>query len=366
MTPYLQNISVRNQVFLERYKAGLIERTDATVRELGVRMREIVKALDVDTLDQLTRRQLTKLLGDVQKAHVDAVTGAMTSTLDRLAELAPQQAEFEGLALQAAVVQNLNVKALKTGAAYKAALARPLSTNGDLLDSFMKGWIASDVAQYAGAVRLGWQEGRTIQEVVGSLVGTASNTFADGNLKRTKRKIETIVRTGTQHVANAARMETWGANSDLVVGYEWISTLDSRTTIQCRSLDGQKFEIGKGPLPPIHPNCRSTTAARLPKEFDFLDEGATRASNASTADGTDGRQQTAANQTFYDWLGRQSTTFQNEALGKTRAKLFRDGGLTAKEFARLNIDKNFKPLGLEQMRELQPLAFERAGIKLNV
>ncbi|WCL72426.1 colicin D domain-containing protein [Neisseria lisongii] len=36
-------------------------------------------------------------------------------------------------------------------------------------------------------------------------------------------------------------------------------------------------------------------------------------------------------------------------LGKQRAQLFRDGGLTAKEFARLQLDKNFKQVRLETL-----------------
>jgi hypothetical protein len=36
--------------------------------------------------------------------------------------------------------------------------------------------------------------------------------------------------------------------------------------------------------------------------------------------------------------------------------------LTAERFASLQLDKNFKPLTLDQMKGLEPLAFERAGI----
>ena len=45
-----------------------------------------------------------------------------------------------------------------------------------------------------------------------------------------------------------------------------------------------------------------------------------------------------------------------------RGKLSREGGLTAERFAALQLDKNFKPLTLDQLKELEPLAFDRAGI----
>ena len=48
------------------------------------------------------------------------------------------------------------------------------------------------------------------------------------------------------------------------------------------------------------------------------------------------------------------------ALGVKRAELFRSGAITQAKFKSLQLDKNFTPLTLEQMRELEPKAFERA------
>jgi len=89
-------------------------------------------------------------------------------------------------------------------------------------------------------------------------------------------------------------------NSDVVERYEWVSTLDSRTSTICRSRDGQKYEFGKGPLPPAHPNCRSAISPVVSSEFDFLDAGAKRA-----ARGADGGMQIDANTTYYDFLKQQ-------------------------------------------------------------
>ena len=52
-------------------------------------------------------------------------------------------------------------------------------------------------------------------------------------------------------------------NDDLINHYEWISTLDSRTSDICIGLDGNIYPVGKGRLPPAHFNCRSTTAPIL-------------------------------------------------------------------------------------------------------
>lgn len=47
-------------------------------------------------------------------------------------------------------------------------------------------------------------------------------------------------------------------------------------------------------------------------------------------------------------------------LGKTRGKLFRDGGMSVEKFKSLQLDKNFTPLTLDEMRKIEPLGFERA------
>jgi hypothetical protein len=93
--------------------------------------------------------------------------------------------------------------------------------------------------------------------------------------------------------------------------------------------------------------------AELDSRFDFLDEGATRSSATGYVDG---------DLSYYDWLKTQPTAFQDSAIGPTRGKLLRSGGLTAEEFARLNLGRNFEPLTLEAMRKLEPAAFERAGV----
>jgi hypothetical protein len=87
--------------------------------------------------------------------------------------------------------------------------------------------------------------------------------------------------------------------------------------------------------------------------LDFLDEGATRASKGGQVD---------QRLTYYDWLKRQDAAFQNEILGPARGDLFRNGGLSSDQFAALQLDKLFQPRTLAEMKQLEPLAFKKAGI----
>lgn len=106
-------------------------------------------------------------------------------------------------------------------------------------------------------------------------------------------------------------------------------------------------------------NCRTGTTVVLDDKFSFLSEGRTR-SERDPETGEVGR--VSANQTYYGWLKTQPANVQDSIIGPSRGQLLRDGGLSSERFSELQLGKNFEPLTLEQMRELDPVAFERAGL----
>jgi SPP1 gp7 family putative phage head morphogenesis protein len=222
-----------------------------------------------------------------------------------------------------------------------------------MLEPFLEGWSANEVKAVGEVVAKGYINGLTTQQIKQSIRGTKAASYTDGIISRLGRNTDAVVKTSIQHVANTARQETWARNSDVVTGYRIIATLDSNTTAICRSLDRKEFKLGQGPMPPFHIRCRSTTVAVMAEEFQFLEEGATRSAVGGPVD---------AKQTYYDWLGGQSKEFQDDAIGPARAALFRDGGLSSEEFARLNLGRNFQPMTLDQMRKKEPAAFKKAGL----
>ena len=242
----------------------------------------------------------------------------------------------------------------KPAASWASINSTPIAATGELMDPFIKRITEGNMARVEGAVRNGWAQGKTIADVTRQIFGTKKNGYKDGLTQMNRRGVQAMVRTATQHTAMAARMSFFQANDDLVVAYTYIATLDTRTTAKCRALDGKVFEFGKGPLPPTHVACRSSITPKLGPEFDFLEEGATR----SSADGY-----VDANTTYYDWLKKQSPEDIKEVLGKTRADLFRNGGMTAKEFEQYNMGRNFEPLTLEQMYAKDPTPFRTAGVR---
>lgn len=306
------------------------------------RIEKLIKSVKVD-LSLINRKYLDKINKD-------------------FAALAAYESEFETRALNQVVKHEF---ILPTEAQLNAAvLTNPLSVEGadkgKLIAPYLKEHTDKQVGQVANAIRTGFYQGQTTNQILQTVRGTRKNKFTDGILYTANKTAEMIVKTSVQHVANQARQETWKQNDDIITGYRITVTFDSRTSEICRD-EGERreiYKIGEGPVPPLHPFCRSSTEAVLDDRFSILDKDATKFSR-----GDDGIEPVDTDLGYYGWLKTQSKEFQlSTGLGKKRVELLRNGGLTSKRFSELQLHKNFEPMTLAEMRKLEPLSFEKAGI----
>ncbi len=357
----LTDIATRHQVFLERFKTSESTEFAKAFDVLNVATREVISNLAVANLADVTKRKLQEALKQLKETNLEILDLASKDLFKNLEQLAGYEAGFEARTFQS-ISAKVRLGVPKAADAYASAIAQPLSVNGQLLDTFINKWSEAEVDRVNDTVRKAWGESWTVDKLTTAINGTKRLGYSDGIIgvpgstaAVARRNARAVARTSIQHVASSARMTTWEKNADVITGYRFVATLDGRTTQICRSLDGKLFELGAGPIPPVHIGCRSTTVAETDPSLDFLDEGATRSSENGYVD---------ADLSYYDWLKTQPEDFQDEAIGKTRAKLFRDGGLSADDFAQLNLNRNFQPLTLAEMQKLEPLAFQRAGIEL--
>lgn len=90
---------------------------------------------------------------------------------------------------------------------------------------------------------------------------------------------ERLARTETSHIAGQASLESYKKTN--VLKYEFVATLDRRTSETCQILDGKVFNRKDAQeginYPPMHPNCRSTTVPYFEKdEIDKMFDEAER------------------------------------------------------------------------------------------
>ena len=192
--------------------------------------------------------------------------------------------------------------------------------NGEVVNKAFRGIAEKQSARFAQVVRQGLLTGEATQDIARRLVGRLD--FADlgplsrgqvraaglsvkqlqkagGELTRvTNSQVLALVRTSVNQVANAASQQVYEANQDITKRYRYVATLDTRTSAICRALDGREFEYGKGPKPPQHFNCRSTTVPVIEQE-----EGATPlpVGRRAAAGGM-----VPADQSYGEWLSKQS------------------------------------------------------------
>jgi SPP1 gp7 family putative phage head morphogenesis protein len=352
------DIAVRHAVMLERLKANEALKMLPMYQELDKALRA---RLSTSELTTWSRKRLERLLTVVDENLDDIISKAEKEFGKGLRELAKFESRFESESLTQSV-QNKAFEATTPSPrqAWAAATANPLTVRGvaggQLLEGFIDNWSDKQRQMMVSRIRRGVFEGETNGQILRGIRGTVGGRFREGILGQSYRQSQAMVRTAVQHVSHQARLATFQANSDLVTGYRWLSTLDNRTSEICQALSGEVFKLDDGgPLPPAHVNCRSTIVAELDEDFDFLKEGRTQSSQFGPVD---------ANETYYSWLKQQPAGFQNEVLGKVKATLFRDGGLSVEEFQKLVRADNYTPLTLARMQELKPLAFQKAGIRI--
>ena len=203
------------------------------------------------------------------------------------------------------------------------------------------------------AVRRGIVQGESYGQITKRIVATKALQYKDGVTALNMRQAQALVSTAVAHTANEARQTFYGANDDLIKGVQWVSTLDARTTPICQSRDGTIYPVDSGPRPPAHFRCRSATTPVLKswKELGINLEEAPSGTRASM----DGQVPEA--ETYQTWLKKKSAAFQDEVLGPSRGKLFREG-MSLDRF----VDQSGKEYTLAQLRSKDAKAFKNAGI----
>ncbi|NQY60804.1 minor capsid protein [Cognatishimia sp.] len=341
--------NVAHQIALSRYSTGVTKKILAILARTD---KKIVKRLERDGLTEIGRMRLQrqlKAIREILKDGHEQLAGALRSELLGLTQ---QEISFQGELFTQAIPVQLDYATPSPHQVYAAAMARPFQTK------MMREWLAdyerAKRQKIIGTIQQGFITGDTTNQIVQNLRGTRSMSYRNGVLRSTRSSAERMVRTSIAHFASVARDRFYEENQDIIKAEKYVAVLDSRTSNICKSLDGKVFERGKGVMTPAHPNCRSLRTPIL-KSFAELgfDVRELPPSVRSSMNGT-----VPADMNYEEWLRKQSVSVQNDALGATRAKLFRKGGMTIDKF----VDKRGASYTLDQLRKRDAAAFEMAGV----
>ena len=206
--------------------------------------------------------------------------------------------------------------------------------NGEVVSKAFRGIAVDQSEQFSQVVRNGLLTGESTPAIAKRLIGrlqfgdygplsVKQLAAAGGELTAVaNNQVMALVRTSINQVANAASQQVYEANQDITKKYRYIATLDTRTSARCRALDGREFEYGKGPMPPQHFNCRSTTVPILDYNQLGKDLGIENLEPPPSGKRAASGGMVPSDTTYGEWLKKQPRSVQNDAIGADKVPYF--------------------------------------------
>jgi len=361
---------IAHQVQLLRFGKGLRDRIVALLNGSEPELRRLLKArlertstLGWDPGPATTKRMIKT--ARLIKALLDPTWEDINKIVRReLLGLAIGETAFVAGLLND-LVPVLFDAALPTGREIRGIVfARPFQSR--LLRDWLATYQVNDRRRMMDQIRQGLVFGETPTQIGKRIFGTRALGGADGVREITRRGAQTLAQTATSAISNAIRQALYQRNRRFIPKEQYVATLDSRTTPICSSLDGDVFDVGIGPIPPIHFNCRSIRVPLI--NGRKLGSRPANAANERALRGLRGparRRAVArlvgpvpAETTYTQWLGRQNAQFQDDILGPARGRLFRSGEIDLKGF----VDNSGKSFTLRELYDQDPGRFQRANV----
>lgn len=271
-----------------------------------------------------------------------------------------------------------------------ATLVTQHPLDGRTLGSWLNDMERADVDRIMAQVRIGMVQGESIPAIVRRVIGSRALNGTDALATAlTRRGTAAVIRTMVNGLSNAAKGEFYKANQSVIAAEVWMATLDGRICPVCMGLDGQRFKVGEGRRPPAHVGCRCVRVAVLAsdvlgnrpmkpvtergllREFSKLEGLQAPTKRVNLPRGFKGKFDifsrrrvreltgtTPARMTYAEFLRKQSVEFQNDVLGKTKARLFRTGKIGIRRFT----DRRDDTLTLSELAKKEKAAFLAAGL----
>lgn len=290
---------VRHQIYVEGLKANKANDFYGTISLLSAELRTQLSQIDFENLGDLTKTALNKLLVSLRAA----VRRIFDPWLKDWLRWLEQYCEVE-TDLFASI---FGVEKPNPAPIFAAAKTEPMPANGLFLVPFLSGFGLYALARIERLVVMGRANRVTKEDLMRQFNGTKARQFKDGLARQLTNLSNAATSTVIQHIGTQTNFGVARASFGL---YEWVSVLDDRTTNICSDRDGNRYEYGRGPVPPAHVGCRSSivpvrNGEPVTPEFDFR-----------------------------MWAQRQPAEFINDALdGKLSSRYERSQPLTLSAFA---------------------------------
>jgi len=339
----IQDVITRHQVYLLRYSAGREKEAAQYIDEIT---RRITDELMNDELTDMDIQRLNRFMDEIVEFQQNLMGQLEEKILDDVDDLANQETDWATAMLSNFLGELDTPSRIETQLAVFAGI---LPVAGLTIRSLVSRFRQKKIAQTVQSIRDGITLRENNQQIIGRM--QTINPLH-------KKQAGVLIKTITNYTSVQARDVAMRLNPNFFDGYEWVSVLDSRTSLICASRDGTVYPFTNDPVlspkPPAHFSCRSTITPKLKPQFESRQTKQPR----RTAEGAKGKTKVNPQTNYQSWLTRQPAAFQDEVLGKTRGLLFRRGKLPISKF----VDESGKTLTLNELRKVEPEVFNRVKL----
>lgn len=215
--------------------------------------------------------------------------------------------------------------------------AEALLVDGATIGQWRKRISEETMFRVRNRIQDGVSAGLKASGIADSVKGDTRLKKSDGEIAKTEKALEMVVRTGVDSVANETTVAVGAEIPEETEsifgphGWQQLSVLDNRTTEICKAYAYKIWDASFEPVghklpynagPPRHIYCRSRVI------FIFLDDP-------------------VKPQSFKEWLGKKSATEQDKIFGEKKMALWKKGTLTDLELIR----QTDRQMTLDQYRE---------------
>jgi SPP1 gp7 family putative phage head morphogenesis protein len=327
---------LKHRALLTLYEKRLDTEINKILASHKIRLQRIVAFSGTANINNLTRKLNTEIRLTYKKIYKEAIS--------ELNKLAGVSARFYKSIFARALTNIYKAKGVNDNLKVNDLIIKSNGTFGQQIASIS----ILQQRRIKGIVKQGLIENKAMINIARDLGKTG--------LLASSVQLKTLTRTAITETSNYVSNTTYKLNDDVVNGYQYVATLDSRTSLICARLDGKIYSLDNknAPQPPQHFNCRSTTIPVIKSANQLLNTNNNRLQKRKIAGLSDSRRasingQVPGKTTYPEWLASQPNEVKLAVLGnQKRVNLFNSGKVKFSQFS----NKDGKLISLKQLEEL--------------
>lgn len=222
----LQSLFITHQSYIERYKNAEIKKLLTVLKQAETEIKKILYASgSISSLNKKRYEALLKEIRDLQTVYIKDFSEKLQKDLLDLAEYEYKFYADSTFGSLNELKVKLNPVMVTPEKLNSVIVKTPIifDNTSYTIPEFLKEFSDSAIGGINQIIRTGYLTSKTVPQIVSELYGTR------GRYLRSLNDAKTVTRTMVMHYANTARTAFYKNNLDVIRGYQWVSTLDSRT-----------------------------------------------------------------------------------------------------------------------------------------